>query len=526
MTTNTEPDVSFELSNILDTVLLTDGLLIKRCISKHTSLEYCVATHDNATVSGYQDLDQMDDDIEANLPERRATICTDLDWLKYRSVISDPDTHRLLCVAPWTALTSSDFVSNGYTVSHLVDRDTTGQPCRPVVWWKTALDQLSSGNNSQFMLDEMVEGTMINLFYDPRSEKWEIATRKNVGADCWFYRTQYFNLENTQKTFRQMFMDAFPAHYVHAGNGVGDPDINDIELICDLPKHYCYSFVLQHPENHIVYPVHSPALYLVGVFELINHTPAGEDCVFNAETQQWNHPPRVRYINAHSDAIKELFAKWLDEYILYLPTEWGQTRIPAASEIIRQWSEVDPNDVYNKMHYSQFSYRNQWLMGFAFTDIYTGLRFTVENPYYVATKELRGNNPNLFYHFLELNRAGKVDAFLYSFPQYQGEFYDFQGVLYGFIQAIYAGYVEYYVKQIKTPIEKRYFVHIAKLHHEVFLPSVQTPPRKPITFRVVQEYVFGMEPKKLYYYLVWEPSMGTQYGNQGSQIPSYPVSTL
>jgi hypothetical protein len=308
-----------------------------------------------------------------------------------------------------------------------------------------------------------------------------------------------------------MFLEAFPAHYVRVGEG--EPDINDVELIRDLPKHLCYSFVLQHPENHIVFPVHSPALYLVGVFELINHTPEGADCVFDTEVQQWNHPPRVRYMNAHSDAIKELFGKWLDEYILYLPTEWGQSRISAVSEIIRQWSEVDPTNAYNKMHYSQFSYRNQWLMGFAFTDIHTGLRFTVENPHYVATKELRGNNPNLFYHFLELTREDKVDAFLYSFPQYQGEFYDFQGVLYGFIQAVYVGYVEYYVKQIKTPIEKRYFVHIAKLHHDVFLPSVQTPPRKPITFRVVQEYVCQMEPKKLYYYL----TMG-----MGTKVPIYP----
>jgi hypothetical protein len=485
--------MTITLSNTLDTAYPPTNVHFKQCVSKNTQLNYVVLTHDDVR----DDTPDSERDIEANLPERHKA--GDIDHLKYRSVIIDPDTHRLLCVAPWIALTSSDFVSNGFTSSHLVDRDgaDAGQPCHPVDWCNRLCDQIAGEPNTRFVLDEMVEGTMINLFYDPRAEKWEIATRKNVGADCWFYRTQYFNSGNTQKTFRQMFLDAFPKHYTP---GI-DSDINSIPLIRDLPKHYCYSFVLQHPDNHIVYPVHSPALYLVGAFELIHYTPEGTDCVFDIETQEWNHPPRVRYINTHSNTLKDIFSQWLNEYIVYLPNEWGKDRIDRANDIIRQWFDIDTSNLYYSMHYSQFSYRIQWLMGFAFTDIHTGMRFTVDNPYYAATKELRGNHPNLLYHFLELTRSGRVDAFLYSFPQYVSLFYDFQGVLCGFIQAIYLGYVEYYIKQIKTPIEKRYFVHIAKLHHEVFLPSVKNPPRKSITFNAVQDYVFQMDPAKLYYYL-------------------------
>ena len=102
-----------------------------------------------------------------------------------------------------------------------------------------------------------MDGTMINVFYNTSnlnkngksSPKWEIATRSNIGANC------RFNL-NSKKTFRDMFYDA-----------ITSSEYNDSDFFNSLNKKYCYSFVLQHPENRIVHQVKTPQIYLTNVFE-------------------------------------------------------------------------------------------------------------------------------------------------------------------------------------------------------------------------------------------------------------------
>ena len=96
---------------------------------------------------------------------------------------------------------------------------------------------------SKCLAEEVVEGTMVNLFYDEGD--WRLATRGTVGARNRFYRGA--------PTFRRMFLDAA---------GRAGLDFNR------LPKDCCYSFVLQHPDNRIVGKVELPVLYLVERFQI------------------------------------------------------------------------------------------------------------------------------------------------------------------------------------------------------------------------------------------------------------------
>ena len=99
--------------------------------------------------------------------------------------------------------------------------------------------------------EEFVEGTMINCFYDYKNEKWEIATRSNISANCRF---------NNNKTFREMFFEAMEKKGLTFDH---------------LKKQYSYSFVLQHPENRIVVPFDRCDLVLVEIFDIqkINSGP-------------------------------------------------------------------------------------------------------------------------------------------------------------------------------------------------------------------------------------------------------------
>ena len=93
-------------------------------------------------------------------------------------------------------------------------------------------------------LEEFVEGTMINCFY--HNNKWNIATRWNIGAENSFYKN------NNSLTFREMFLEA----------------MTECNLSFDqLDRRHCYSFVLQHPQNRIVVRFLKPCLVIIGVYK-------------------------------------------------------------------------------------------------------------------------------------------------------------------------------------------------------------------------------------------------------------------
>ena len=49
----------------------------------------------------------------------------------------------------------------------------------------------NSANNC--IVEEFVEGTMINVFYNNISKTWEIATRNNIGANNYFYNEVHYS---------------------------------------------------------------------------------------------------------------------------------------------------------------------------------------------------------------------------------------------------------------------------------------------------------------------------------------------
>lgn len=100
----------------------------------------------------------------------------------------------------------------------------------------------------EVVCEEFVEGTMMNVFYDG---EWRIATKSMLGAECTF---------NSSRTFAEMFADF---HF-------------DFET---LEKKYCYSFVMQHPDNQIILPVERK-LWLVAVYEIVDNVPFEREIPF------------------------------------------------------------------------------------------------------------------------------------------------------------------------------------------------------------------------------------------------------
>jgi len=301
---------------------------------------------------------------------------------------------------------------------------------------------------------------MINLFYDNRTQSWEIATKGGVGGNYFYYRTEYDNKvgdEPKQKTFHDMFVDVFSTE---------PQPIHQLAFLEYLPKNYSYSFVLQHPENHIVINHEKPGLYLVAVYDI------GDD---------------------HATSIpQEVYENW--EIFQELS---GLIQFPRRF-IFTSYSDLENMYCNIQTHYSQ--------MGLMFFNKQTGERASLMNPNYAKIKHLRGNNANLQYHYLCLRRIAKVKDFLHYFPQYKKQFGQFYNDLEEFIGNLHTSYVQHYVQKRKDiVISPKYATHIRNIHKTIYLPSLYND--KPVIVKryVVRDYLNDkMTPLELLYHLNYD----------------------
>lgn len=127
---------------------------------------------------------------------------------------------------------------------------------------------MESNKINNIQIEEFIEGTMINLFFDKHIQNWMIASKSNIGANCKFF--------NTSITFHNMYLEC----------------LSNTNLNYDqLNRNYCYSFIIQHPTNRIVIPFETTHMYLINVYHCTS-------------TDKFNI---IRNINIHSNEIKELF---------------------------------------------------------------------------------------------------------------------------------------------------------------------------------------------------------------------------
>jgi len=334
----------------------------------------------------------------------------------YRSIITDPLTDKVMCFSPPKSVSMEVFISK----------------C-PGMVGVTAT--------------RIVEGTMINLFYDPRVESWEIASKSAVGCNYWYFRTKYdvSNNDEVQLTFRDMFIDALGASY--------GSQLNDIPLIQCLDKSRTYSFVVQHPNNHIVLPIAHPTLYLIAVYQVSDNNIriVEPDAIFSNSTVL---QPDACSVGQHED--------------VHL---------------------IDYTNVGVMLYHED-----------------SGLRTTIENPQYINLRDFRGNNPNLQYQYLCLSQTGKVKEYLNVFPMYKKIFFGFNKQSAEFIRTIHNAYVTYFIRKRgkDVEIEKSIFRHICTLHNEIYLPSIESGNSVIITCKIVADYFNRMEPKSQLYHLNYQ----------------------
>lgn len=409
---DTENNYSYTSYNI-DTLDFDKDKVKSKIYKWNDSVSYTILNNDSSTISFADDVLRY-----------------------YRSVILDENNH-ILCFAPPNSIPTDQFISK------YCNDPTCG------------LREDSIPDN--VYMNEIIEGTMINVFYDPRIQSWQLATRGAVGGNYWFFRNSYDDNDESasQKTFKQMFIECFCTDAA---------DLNQIPFFETLPKDYSYSFVLQHPDNHIVLNIERPTLYLVAVYD-------------KRETSVINIPQTI-YENW------EIFVNVRG--IIEFPPCFTEN---SYSEVISKYCSVQSS--YNRV-------------GVMATNMMTGERCAISNPAYEELKKLRGNNPNMQYQYFALEHAGQTALFLQYFPMYKKLFFQFSKQYQEFITNVHQSYFSYYVKKEGIPIAKKFFIHASKIHHNIFLPALTNGTKQIITRKVVKDYFDAMTPSEQLYYLNYD----------------------
>jgi len=298
--------------------------------------------------------------------------------------------------------------------------------------------------NEDIVCQEFIEGTMVNVFWDTVAGLWEISTKNTVGATSKFYK----KLES--KSFRQMFFDA----------------LRDSGLSLDiLDVNYCYSFVLQHPENRIVVPFNKSSLYLVAIYSINYETKLNED--------KSNRTDIIVYAHDIYDSRAQSF---FSRTTICFPKFYT---VDSYSSLIDKYaSQTTPYTT----------------VGIVFYNKKTGERAKVRNPNYENVRQLRGNHPKLQFNYLTLRHDGKVTDFLNIFPEHKSEFMKFRDQIHAFTHTLFQNYVNCYIKKEKPlgDYGEQYKTHMFNIHN---IYKTELKEKKMIVNnRVVIDYVNKLAP--------------------------------
>ena len=236
----------------------------------------------------------------------------------------------------------------------------------------------------------------------------------------------------------------------------------EIDLNIDtLNQQFCYSFVLQHPENRIVVSFKRPQLYLVDVYEII-HLEHSVDVI----TQN------LSLVRAHGS--------------------WNKTsiRFPESYEFTTYSELIDkfasPNTPYD-------------IMGIVIKNLATSERTKIRNPIYEEVRHLKGNQPKLQYQYLHLRKNGKLPEYLKYYPENKADFSGFRDKVHMFTNTLHKNYIACYVKKEKPLNEfgPQYKTHMYKIH-EKYIKELR-PSQLFVTNTIVQKYVNNLEPALLFH---------------------------
>lgn len=317
-------------------------------------------------------------------------------------------------------------------------------------------------NISESWVEDFIDGTMINVFFDNLNQVWEIATRSTVGGNIIFYNDiknyKYFNKNEKNMDSNNNFFDnyhnaTFRTLFFETCNA------NNFNLNT-LDRRFCYSFVLQHPLNRIVTPTVMPMIYLIKVYEILHNVELNTNVIINE-------------IN-------------LQNFISTSPYIFLNTNV----KFVNKYPITNYNDIETYYNNENIPYYCVGCMVYSLD----GTRSKIRNNNYEKVRKMRGNNPKLQYNYLCLKQENKVKEFLQYYPEHNVIFNKFKNLAYDYTNGLFINYISCFIRKEKPlkDYEFQYKNHMYKLHEK--FKSELKPNNKTIDKKFIIDYVNSLHP--------------------------------
>jgi len=299
------------------------------------------------------------------------------------------------------------------------------------------------------------------LFFDSRINRWEIATKSFVGGG------------NRRKSTNQSMTATFYKMVLDALRGNPGQQLHELPILENFDKSMSYQFILQHPENQIIFPVIRPMLYLISVYKTIHS--ADRDLGKTIHSADYSSGPTSGFVQHISPIIYE--------------------NNPALSTMrgIIEFPRYFSFDTYDEIM------NDKAIGGYVLVHGSSGHRATIKNAEYHHHYSRKLLFADLQYLYLCIQRTGSTQDFLRYFSTYKREFFKIQEDYTHFVGRLHQCYLDTYIYRLLNPNAYSRYAH--RLHKEIYIPSLQKGRRQYISKKVVGEFLKTLDPRELLFAL-------------------------
>ena len=288
--------------------------------------------------------------------------------------------------------------------------------------------------DTSLKLNVVVEGLQLQLFYEPRTFSWQIASKYCVGGNVMY---QY---NNTIMKQSEIFAQAL---------GYSTYKLNDIPLLKTLPKQYCYHFILDHPAFHQDrQKCKNMAIFLANVIE----------------TEHNNEKNNIRLLGLPYVKYTKMFENTKVRYIEEIPNTYTSYQ----SCVFHTCS------IYNNTP------------GIVIENIQSKECTIMKNPNNLYRNYIQYLNPQHIFESICINHSKTIDVL--------SEYIMIQKYI---VNTLHTIYMDTYVRKLQNiPYISKYAYHLQNIH-KCHLSSLCNK-KKRITKYVVMKYLNTLHPKEVF----------------------------